>query len=240
MIYQCYHRPEQLGVCFTHAPYRPFGVSIETNPLLYHNCDELRDHRAQKQLCEYAAMLWHFRNHATDTDDWIGFTSYRQPEKSSVVFYSADEIAPLARAGVVSWREHSLHTDRMQPVSVDEFSEACHPGIGAAIRRLLAHHGRTLPEAYTFINVAPFCNYWAMSRALFGAWMEWGWPLIQTGLETQESDPFLKNWQMRPLAYVAERLFIVWLMQELHPVRYLGGCSAAWIRSPEDADLTPV
>src|SRR5579862_9375960 len=108
MIHQCYFDESQRSRLFQFNLYQGFGLYTIVNPDLVRNCPELEDPQIQRQLSEYAAMLHLWRNPELDQDSWIGFTSYRQLEKSPIVFHDRHALeASLADHDVVGWLSYA-------------------------------------------------------------------------------------------------------------------------------------
>src|SRR5947209_19783424 len=104
MIHQCYFAATQRGELLDSPVYQGFGLEPEVNPQLIRNCPELEDAKTRQALVEYAAMLHLWRNPQEDPDAWIGFTSYRQRDKSPVIFTSRQQVEQaLAGADVLGW-----------------------------------------------------------------------------------------------------------------------------------------
>lgn len=205
MIYQCYFRPEQRDRLFGNAAiYRGFGLEPEVNPDLTLNCPELASADVRLQLVDFAAMLHMWRNPPLDDHHWIGFTSYRQPEKVSFTWENQSTIEELlAGHDVLHWGRLSFDK------SLSEQAEACHPGINCFMSRMLRDLGEPFPTRYLVDQAGFYIDYWIMSRDRFDQHMTWLAPFIQYGLERLTSDPYLKS-HPKALAYVLERLFVIW------------------------------
>jgi hypothetical protein len=200
MIYQTYHDPQTRNKLFPNEPYTGFDLmALGLNPV------------EQKQLCEYAALR-HFYNHPEqNADSWIGFTSINQ--RTPQRFNNREEVEVVFRQGVsvVVWGWHQFYDAvRGCPLTMADASERCHPGINAVLGNLLRAAGLDgLPPFYTQSNQGPFCNYWAMTRDAFHAYMDWSLPLVEHCL-THLDQPFFQTWP-RGVSYIHERLFLCWL-----------------------------
>jgi len=214
MIYQCYFAENQRERLFKGALYRGFGLEPVVNPDLTRNCPELDTRHNRTALSEYAAMLHLWRN-PLDAEPWIGFTSYRQLDKSPTCFADRDRepIELLLRStDILGWGFYRLvNATSGNPGSIAEISETCHPGITAFLEQLLARTRTPLPAAYFEHDIGLFANYWIMSRENFDAFMRWSAPLVSWCLTQRESLAFLST-NPRSVGFVAERLFILWYL----------------------------
>ncbi len=169
-------------------------------------------------LAEYGAMLHLWRNPSLDTDDWIGFTSYRQIAKSAIGFQSKHDIqAHLTRGDYVSWYVWWLGDFKHRELTgAAAQAEANHPGLHLFIRDMLGAFSIDIPPSYSSAAFVPFANYWAMSRKLFNRYMEWSWPIVQHALIaahrylSDETGLGLRDNKARAVGYFMERLFILW------------------------------
>ncbi|MHB8472060.1 MAG: hypothetical protein ACYDC8_04270 [Gammaproteobacteria bacterium] len=229
MIYQCYFKKEQEPRLFTKEPYRGFGLEPDVNPTLLNNCPELVDENTRLALVEYAAFLHIWRNLPFDNDDWIGFTSYRQTDKTNFIFKSKQQIEDaFLRHDLVAWhvlsvigsRTHSLKGAAAQ-------AEIYHPMLHEFTTSILGHFGIVIPKAYYFAQEVPYANYWAMSKTLFASFMTWSWPMVQYALTVdhaykrndKSSNP--TDDKRKAVGYFMERLFIIWTMlKALRIVRF--------------------
>ena len=226
MIYQCYFRASQESRLFTGGTYTGFGLEPEVNPHLLDNCPELADPVTRLALSEYAAFLNTWRR-PLDGDDWIGFTSYRQLDKSDVVFESKSQIERLlARHDLVAWHVWSVGHLRFNGLTgAAAQAEYSHPDIHWFIRDLFAHFDVPIPDGYFTADAVPYANYWAMSKERFRMFMEWSWPLVQYALELNH--PYKRPGRPhadsgRAVGYVAERLFVMWTFSSPLKCRWLG------------------
>ncbi len=210
MIHQCYFEESQRARLFPSPLYRGFGLYTTVNPDISRNCPELADPKHQPLLSEYAAMLHCWRNPELDPDPWIGFTSYRQLDKSPIVFDDRERLETvLAQCDILGWGFYQfVDAANRRPVSLAEQGERYHPGITSCLWRLLLMRHETLPEAYLTGTTGLFANFWVMTKADFAAYMSWSYPLVRWCLD-HPNDPFVRS-HPRSLAYLVERLFICW------------------------------
>ncbi len=163
-------------------------------------------------------MLHHWRNPTFDPDPWIGFTSYRQLDKSPAVFGTGDEVeAALSGADLVAWSVwdvSQVRTGWLRGVAAQ--SELSSPRLHSFTVDVLRAFSITLPQTYYEGFDIVFANYWAMSRDNFSDFMGWSWPIVQHALEIDH--PYKSHaHQLNPLdhkgksvGYLMERLFVVW------------------------------
>jgi hypothetical protein len=227
VIYQCYFRAEHAPRLFSGEPYVGFGLEPDLNPHLLENCPELADPATRLALSEYAAFLNLWRRLSIDDDDWIGFTSYRQLDKSDLVFESKRQVERLLkRYDVLAWHVwlvgHLAFKGLTGPAAQ---AEHAHPDIHWFIRDLFAHVETPIPDGYFTADAVPYANYWVMSKARFRSFMEWSWPLVQHALALNH--PYKRPGRPhadsgRAVGYVAERLFVIWVVSSSLRCRRLG------------------
>ncbi len=234
MIHQCYFREDQLNQLFSQSPYRPFGLEPELNPRLLEVCPELADAATRLALVEYAAMLYHWRDREIDTDNWIGFTSYRQLDKSPFVFQDKAQVeAELAQADVVSWGVWDVSRMRLAWLKgAAAQAETASPLLHRFTVDVLKHFGISVPSAYFVGDRVPFANYWALSRQTFERYMTWSWPIIAHALALEhpykQTTPIMKGIdQRKAVGYFAERLFAIWAMREGLSIQVMGELAVA-------------
>jgi len=221
MIYQCYHRPEHRAKLFQRPPYRGYGLEPTVNPGMAKNCPELRDAPTRQFLCEYGAMLNLWRNRPLDWHRWIGFTSFRQLDKTPVQFQTSREVADLVRDHrIIGWGFHDV-----RPFTTNGLTgaaaqlELAHPGGFAYLTTALKENGLELPSRFSSDPWVLYANYWAMKKTLFRDFMEFSWPTVRWCLETQSQFDYVKT-DRRSIGFIAERMFIVWYMTRgEHPHR---------------------
>jgi hypothetical protein len=222
MIYQCYFSPEQRSRLFDHAPYSGFGLEPAVNPHLRDGCPELAEQATRIALVEYGAMLHVWRHLPFDAHDWVGFTSYRQLDKSGLVFESADQVeALLAGYDYLAWNIWAVgHVRKGVLTGAAAQAEISHPMLHAFTLDVLRDCGGTLPAAYLLAPEVPFANYWVMPKDRFAAFMAWSWPLLQHALATDHPyKRFGGSWnalddKRKAVGYFMERLFIIWTQYE--------------------------
>lgn len=239
MILQCYFRKEHKKRLFKFGPYVGFGMEPEVNPDLTTGCPELEDLSIRTALCEYAAMLHTWRNQRFFGSPWIGFTSYRQLDKTPTLFESAEQVTELLDGwDYVGWRimwvaHLKVRSRRYVPLlgrvptvrlrGAAAQAEKYHPLLHSFTVDVLKHFGVKLPGAYHRAREVPFGNYWVIRVAHFNAFMEWSWPIVRHALDIDH--PFKRltgSWnpdddKRKAVGYFMERLFIVWTM--LHSMR---------------------
>jgi FkbM family methyltransferase len=216
MIHQCYFEDAQRQRLFDSPLYRGFGLYTAVNPDIARRCPELEDPKNQPLLSEYAAMLHLWRNLELDPDPWIGFTSYRQLEKFPTVLGDRGEVERLlGEYDFIGWGCYQFMDARTNmPISMAEQGERAHPGVTLCLWRLLMMRGEPMPRNYLTTATGMFCNYWAMSKENFDAFMRWSYPLVNYCLRCP--DEFVRS-HPRSLSYLVERLFVCWY--ELHQKR---------------------
>lgn len=218
MVHQCYFLPEQRSRLFQTEPYSPFGLEPDVNSSLFENCPELVDPSTRLALVEYAAMLHHWRNPSKDTNDWIGFTSHRQLDKSAVVFARSAEITDrLHTADIVAWYvwdvSHLRHGWLRGAAAQGELAS---PRLHSFTVDVLKAFGIGLPASYHEGFDVVFANYWAMSRDNFTKFMSWSWPIIEHALALDH--PYKqhshglneRDHKGKSAGYFMERLFVAW------------------------------
>jgi FkbM family methyltransferase len=243
MIHQCYFEESQRARLFDAPLYRGFGLYSSVNPDLVRNCPELEDPRHQPLLSEYGAMLHLWRNPERDLDPWIGFTSYRQLEKSPTILRDRQKLEHhLTQYDIVGWGMYNF-VDMItgRPLTLFEESEWEHPGIMSCLLHLLMMHDQWLPPNYLTGTCGLYANYWAMSRADFEDFMRWSYPLVRYCL--LYPDAFVAS-HPRSLAFLAERLYICWYglrgkrILVVAPIKTLPR-SNRWYAPPAQAAIAP-
>jgi len=217
MIYQCYFKKEHEKFLFDSDVYKGFGLELEVNPSIANNVEELNDPSLRLSLAEYGALLHIYKNDVWkyDSDDWIGFTSYRQLEKTPIIFKNKElfkNLLNFTSDGISGWGYYKTISN----ASVQ--AEICHPGINKFIQDIFSHFNMQIPKRFYEDKYLLFANYWAMRKEYFVDFMSWSWPIIQYAI-TQKSHPYVytaspisnvdtKKW----LGYFMERLFLIWYM----------------------------
>jgi hypothetical protein len=206
MIYQCYFHPSQRERLFPGPPYRPFGLEPEVNVEITKNCPELEKAEHRLHLNEFRAMLHLWRNPPDDADDWIGFTSYRQLEKSPKIFSPGEIEDQLQHYDVVTWYWWRFTE------SLAAQAERFHRGLMPFLERMFATLNLGDGGFYRSHSAAIFASYWAMRKSDFARYMEWLYPAIDYCLRHLHSDPYLRC-HPRHSAYALERLITLWCAQ---------------------------
>jgi len=158
-----------------------------------------------------------------DLDWWIGFTSYRQLDKTPIIFKNKPVFENMLYGcgGFAGWGFYMSRTN------CANLSELCHPHILSFIYHVFSHFGIRLPERFYSEKQILFANYWAMRKDYFVDFMSWSWPIMQFAM-TQNQHPYAqaessiksvnrKRW----IGYFMERLFIIWYMSRgLNPANF--------------------
>lgn len=238
MIYQCYFREEHQAKLLAAEPYRGFGLEPELNQSLLQVCPELASQETRIALCEYAAFLYCWRQLGDDADDWIGFTSYRQLDKSDVVFRSKQDVLKELRGiDMLAWHGCSVGNVRSRRLRGTAAQSELGHGLHKFTLDMLRPFGIRLPKEYQTAPIAPYANYWVLQKARFAQFMEWSWPIVQLALRTEhpyKHVPSRGYWddQRKRVGYFAERLFIIWSMREQLSIKWLGDIAPMDYRRP--------
>jgi hypothetical protein len=217
MIYQCYFKKEQESNLFITDIYYPFGLEPQVNPSITLNCPELEDPATRLSLTEYGAFLNIYRNDVfkKDSDQWIGFTSYRQLDKTPIIFKNKNKFEELLFTicnGFAGWGYYHTFSNASHQ------AEVCHPGINNFINYVFKQLNIKIPERFYKDTFLLFANYWVMTKHMFIDFMEFSWPIIQFASQ-QKNHPYVsekspietvdtRKW----LGYFMERLFLIWYM----------------------------
>lgn len=197
--------------------YAPFGLEPEVNPDISLNCKELEDPATRLALTEYGAFLSIYKNDVwkKDNDSWIGFTSYRQLDKSPVIFKNKakfSEILNIVCGGFAGWGYYYSRSN------ASTLSELCHPNINKFITDVLSHFGIKIPERFYTDKHLLFASYWAMNKSIFIDFMSWSWPIMQHAMTLTSHEfahtksPVPSVDQRKWLGYFMERIFLIWYM----------------------------
>ena len=238
MIYQCYFQSDQEPRLFSQGPYRGFGLEPDVNPSLLQTCPELSDSTTRVALCEYAAFLYWSRHLEGDGDDWIGFTSYRQLDKSNVVFESKESVEQQLRGvDMLAWHGCSVGNVRSRRLRGTAAQSELGHGMHKFTLDMLRPFRIKLPKAYQTAAIAPYASYWVLRKKRFAEFMQWSWPIVQAALRCEhkyKDVPSRGYWDDRRkrVGYFAERLFIIWSMQEALKVTWLGDIAPMDYRRP--------
>lgn len=231
MIYQCYFREDQKPRLFTTDLYSPFGLEPEVNLEIALNCPELESADMRLNLTEYAAFLHFYRNgvNCKDNDWWIGFTSYRQLDKSPIIFSNKtafENILHVVGSGFGGWGYYRTRS------SAKGQADHCHPGLYSFIVDVFRDLGLKIPERFYTDKNLLFANYWAMHKELFLNYMNWSWPIMQHAMTkadhpyTSTKSPIPNVSEKKWLGYFMERLFLIWYMdRNLYPTNLGPICS---------------
>jgi len=216
MIYQFYFLPEQKNKLFNLPLYRGFGLEPEVNPNITKNCPELESPLHRKQIVSFGGMFHLWRNMPNDGHDWIGFTSYRQLDKSKVIFKEEYEITEkLKDSDIISWQYCFFDID------LASSSEEIHQGI---MNFIVNELGIKISKSFYECGDGAFAEYYAMKKNLFNDFMVWLEPVLQYGLflvdgiyRREAQIGGLSNHYLltasNALGFALERLFIVWYME---------------------------
>jgi hypothetical protein len=226
MIYQCYFKKDQESMLFKTDLYSPFGLEPEVNPNIALNCPELESSALRLSLTEYGAFLNIFRNDVSkvDNDWWIGFTSYRQLDKTPIIFKNKQKFEELLHVVARGFGGWGFYVSQSNASNV---SELCHPKINNFISHILSRFNIQIPQRFYTERHILFANYWAMHKELFVDFMNWSWPIIQYAMTQSDHEyvhtksPIPTIDQRKWLGYFMERLFLIWYMQKnLHPANF--------------------
>jgi hypothetical protein len=187
MIHQCYFDDWQLGRMFATPVYQPFRLTPE-----------------RTDLCEFEAMLAIWRYGQACGHDWVGFTSWRQLDKSTRQFESLQQIAELLgdRDGI-GWHYVDFGT------SLANQAEDYHHGIMDFLSKITRlRTGVDLTDALRKTNAGFFASYWVLRWPRFVEFAEWlaSYCELASGMP---DDSYLRS-DPKAFAYAAERLFIIW------------------------------
>jgi hypothetical protein len=219
MIYQCYFEHSQVDRLFQFNAYTGFGLEPEVNPQITLNCPELGDRDTRLQLTEYAALLWHFRNPTVDADDWLGFTSYRQLDKSAFIIQDRKEVDKyLKDADGFTWGFMKMVDEDQIPISLARHTDICHPGLNEFIEHMLKRHDVEMPRNWFRATQGVFANYWVLKKPRFTEYMKFSWPIVLDALAEIKTHPFYYSQhsfgtvtKQKCIGYFMERLFIIWM-----------------------------
>jgi hypothetical protein len=160
---------------------------------------------------EYSGMLYLWNNNL-DSDEWIGFTSYRQQDKSKFILNkeNINSIIPLlTQYDILCFLHLKLHTT----ISIQ--AEQYHKGINENMKYLFKEfYNETIPESFYTDNCGCFANYWIMSKKNFNSFMAWSYLKVLKMIELSKTNKYfaLDQHKSNP-GFIIERLFIVWYMK---------------------------
>jgi hypothetical protein len=238
VIYQCYFRRDQQPKLFSAGPYRGFGLEPDVNENLLRICPELADASTRLALCEYAAFLYFSRRLDEDSDEWIGFTSYRQLDKSHVVFESKLQVeALLEGVDMLAWHGCAVGSIRSRRLSGTAAQSELGHGMHKFTLDMLRPFGIRLPKAYQTAPIAPYASYWILRKSHFAEFMRFSWPIVQAALAAKHPYKEVQSrgyWddQRKRVGYFAERLFIIWSLRQALNVKWLGDIAPMDYRRP--------
>lgn len=160
---------------------------------------------------EYSGMLYIWKNKIFK-DNWIGFTSYRQLDKSPFVLdhKNKDIILPLLdKYDILSWLFVSFD------MSISQQAERCHKNINQYLIYLFMHHfNEPIPSLYFTERSGCFANYWIMSIENFIQFMEWSYPKVLTIVKLSKTMKYLKlDTHENNSGFIIERLYNIWYMR---------------------------
>ncbi len=206
MIYQFYFAKNQENRLFKNPIYKSFGLTAEVNENIK-NIPILLDKAINKALVEFGGMLYLWQFPPDDNDDWIGFTSYRQLDKTWTIFHDANVIKTLLdKFDFITWL--NLWHGGM---SVMGYAEQEHPGINGYLQRSLWAVKTHMPHKIFTIERGCYASYWAMKKSTFHDFMKWLYPHILYGVAKLKSDSYLMS-NEKALGYALERMFIIWYL----------------------------
>ena len=234
MIYQCYFKADQTAKLFNTPAYTPFGLEPDVNSNLFLNCEELRDPQVRLALTEYACFLWFYRNQ-DKLPGCIGFTSYRQLDKSKIIL---DSLPMVESSTVVSWGVSEFFDAAGMPIPMSLQAELAHPGINSYINQSLSFFNHPIPKSWYLDNICILGNYWLMTKDNFIDFMNFSWPLVKKSLEDfrKKSHVYFRSEMnfgcssSKAVGYYMERLFIVWMM--IKNLKISSVCEVKKMRSP--------
>lgn len=228
MIFQCYFSPDQKTKLFTGPLYRGFGLEPEVNSDISLNCPELESARNRLCLVEHAAMLHLWRNPPPESTDWIGFTSYRQLDKTPFLFEDVEHIrSGLCRADILGWGFASVSHSTINGLTGAAAQLECRfPGAFTYLQAKLNDHGIEVPQRFFTDPSALFANYWVMSRDHFREFMQFMEPILRSCLNDLGRCSFLDS-HPKSIGHVLERLIIIWYMRRNLTVLQLSEIFAA-------------
>jgi hypothetical protein len=220
VIYQCYFSAEQTTRLLQHEAYRGFGLEPAVHPEITRGCPELDCERTRTALTEYAAFLHIWRNLPYDEDDWIGFTSYRQLDKTDFVFGCKVHIEALLQGcDFLAWYWWEVQHVRLGLLTgAAAQAEISHPRLHDFTVDVLGKFGIALPSGYFSEPAVPFANYWVLRKPQFAAYMDWSWPLVRHALAIDHPyKRYAQSWnrlddKRKAVAYFTERLFVIWTL----------------------------
>lgn len=172
-------------------------------------CTECLDSKYLPQLkMEYSCMLYLYENNL-DSDDWIGFTSYRQHKKSIFVLNDSnivETINLLNDYDILCWLFLKFN------LTISEQAEFYHKRITKNIEYLFDKvFKEDIPIGYYKNNCGCFANYWIMKKTNFYSFIDWSIDKVSKIVELSEHTNDLKLGKHYCLSsFIIERLFVIW------------------------------
>jgi hypothetical protein len=198
MIYQLYPNAKTNSI-----PYSKYYSTI---------CLDCLDSTCFPQLkMEYSAMI-HLWKNQLDNDEWIGFTSYRQKNKSSFILSENNYINTIS---LLNDYDILCFLFLNFSISLSEQAEHHHKQINKNLEILFnRYYKETIPNSFFVENCGCFANYWIMSKQNFNEFMNWSYPKVKTIIDLSKTNRYFKiNKHQSNSGYIIERLFIIWYMQ---------------------------
>lgn len=153
---------------------------------------------------EYSGMLYLWKN-KLDNDNWIGFTSYRQLEKSRFILNNQNCILlnKLNEFDILCW--YCLYRNLAHQ------AEKYHSDIIYNLQLLLDHFNEQIPEIFFTKTLGCYANYWIMSKQNFVEFMNWSYPKVKKILELGKTIKYFEiNNHHSNSGFIIERLFVIW------------------------------
>lgn len=172
-------------------------------------CVECLEEKYLPQLkMEYSAMLYLYENNL-DSDDWIGFTSYRQYKKSNFVLNDSNVVETinlLNNYNILCWLFLKFN------LTISEQAEFYHKRITKNIEYLFDKvFKEDIPTDYYNNNCGCFANYWIMKKTNFYHFMDWSIDKVYKIVELSQYVDDLKLGKHYCLSsFIIERLFVIW------------------------------
>ena len=155
-------------------------------------------------------MIYLWKNNI-DNDNWIGFTSHRQKNKSSFILdeKNISKVLDLLKKYDI-FCFHYLEFNS----TISEQAESCHPKINKYIQYLFEEiYNQIIPNEYYTNNCGCFANYWIMSKNNFNEFMDWSYPKVLKIVELSKTQEYFSlGRHSSNSGYIIERLFILWYM----------------------------
>lgn len=153
---------------------------------------------------EYSGMLYLWKNQL-DNDDWVGFTSYRQLEKSRFILDDKNSIIlnKLNKFNILCW--YCLYRNLAHQ------AEKHHSDILYHLQLLLNYFNEEIPEIFFTKTLGCYANFWIMKKQNFIEFMEWSYPKVKKILELAKTNEYFKIYNhLSNSGFIIERLFVIW------------------------------